>query len=182
MIDRKKFFKVVRAKFGKLSQPQVNGFDCILSQWEMEEETDLRRLAYMLATCWHETARTMRPIAEYGKGKGRKYGRIVDGRVYYGRGFVQLTWDYNYKKMGKILQIPLYENPELALQLGYATEILFEGMLTRKSFKGDFTGRALENYFNQKTNDPIGARRIINGTDKAVLISSYHYKFLEAVS
>ena len=45
----------------------------------------------------------MQPIAEYGKGKGRKYG--VPGRnrgqVAYGRGYVQLTWDDNYERADK---------------------------------------------------------------------------------
>lgn len=174
----------MRSHFGRLRQSQVEGFEAILNFWEKEGYQDLRHLAYMLATAWHETARTMQAIEEYGKGRGRRYGRLdpVTGEVYYGRGLVQLTWDYNYKKMGKILNRPLYQNPSLALNLAVAVEIMFEGMLTRKSFKGDFTGKALENYFNKKTNDPIGARRIINGTDKARLIAGYHEKFLEALS
>jgi putative chitinase len=183
MINRAAFFNKVRSSFGKLSVSQVAGFTAILDQWEKEGLEDLRHLAYMLATAWHETARTMQAINEYGKGKGRKYGKIdpVTKKAYYGRGLVQLTWDYNYKKMGKLLNLDLYRRPELALDLGVATEIMFEGMLTRKSFAGDFTGKALENYFNKKVDDPVGARRIINGTDKAHLIAKHHAKFLAAL-
>ena len=46
---------------------------------------------------------------------------------------------------------------------------------------GDFTGKALCDYFNDFANDPVGARMIVNGTDKAQLIAGYHTEFLEAV-
>lgn len=184
MIDRKAFYDSVRKSFGKLSNDQVDGFNAILDQWEKEKYTDLRWLAYMLATAWHETARTMQAIREYGRGKGRKYGKVdpKTGHAYYGRGLVQLTWADNYKKMGKLIGLHLYENPDMALDLKFAVEIMFEGMLTRKSFKGDFTGVSLENYFNKTKNDPIGARKIINGTDKAQLIAKHHAKFLSALT
>ena len=179
-----KFFPSVRKSFGKLNQAQVDGFNAILNEWDKQKLTDPRHLAYMLATAWHETAHTMQAIREYGRGKGRKYGAkdAKTGQVYYGRGLVQLTWDYNYKKMGKILGLPLYEKPDLALDPAVAVQIMFEGMLSAKSFDGDFTGRSLENYFNKKVNDPVGARAIINGKDRAKLIAGYHVKFLDALS
>lgn len=140
----------------------------------------------MLATAWHETAKTMQAIAEYGKGKNKSYGKILPatGKAYYGRGLVQLTWDYNYKKMSKIIygDNRLYVDPDLALDLNTAVEIMFEGMTTGKSFAGDFTNRHLAQYFNDKKDDPIGARYIINGKDKAKLIASYHQKFLAALT
>ncbi len=184
MIFRRAFFDSVKLQFGKtLNQNQVDGFNAILNKWESEKLTDNRWLAYMLATAWHETARTMKAIEEYGKGRGRKYGKIDKrtGYAYYGRGLVQLTWADNYKKMGKLLGLPLYESPQLALDIDIAVEIMFEGMLTRKSFKGDFTGKSLENYFNKTLNDPINARRIINGIDHAKLIASHYHKFLKAL-
>ncbi len=184
MIDRKSFFKAVRLHFGKLNQSQVDGFEAILDAWEKAALTDLRWLAYMLATAWHETDKKMQAIREYGRGKGRAYGKKdpATGVAYYGRGLVQLTWAENYKKMGKILGIPLYDFPDFALQLEVAVAIMFEGMTTGKSFKGDFTGKSLENYFNQKVDDPVGARRIINGTDRAKLIAGHHNKFLGALA
>jgi hypothetical protein len=36
----------------------------------------------------------------------------------------------------------------------------------------------LENYFNDKKEDWVNARRIINGTDKAELIAGYGKKFM----
>ncbi len=137
----------------------------------------------MLATAYHETARTMQAIAEYGKGSGKPYGKVdaKTGKAYYGRGLVQLTWAENYKKMGKLLKLPLYLNPDLALQLPIAVQIMFEGMLRAESFRGDFTGKSLEDYFTSSKTDWINARRIVNGLDKANMIASYARKFHEAL-
>ena len=62
-----------------------------------------------------------------------------------------------------------------------AIKIMFEGMTKGSSSFGDFTGRCLEQYFNSTTNDTIGARKIINGTDKAKLIADYHNVFLNSI-
>lgn len=192
MINRKKFFDTVRKSFfnGKLSQRQVDGMEGILSVWEKDGYRDLRWLAYMLATSYHETAANMYPIEEYGKGAGRKYGAKIKmsgkpytnpNKIYYGRGHVQLTWFENYELMGKLLCIPLLERPELALDPVISVQIMFEGMTTGASAKGDFTGKSLDQYFNGKTEDWINARRIINGLDKAQLIASHGKRFLLAL-
>jgi len=47
--------------------------------------------------------------------------------------------------------------------------------------EGLFTGRMLGMYFNVDTDDPIGAREIINGNDQDALIASYHAEFLIAL-
>ena len=112
MINRKFFFDHVRCHLfdGKLRQSHVDGFNAILAEWERKyAKKDDRWLAYMLATTHHETDRTMQPIEEYGKGKGRTYGVAdsVTGHTYYGRGFVQLTWKSNYQSMGKKLKVDL---------------------------------------------------------------------------
>lgn len=185
MIDRKKFYDSIRGSLfnGKITPSQLNGMDAILDEWEASGLADLRWLSYMFATAFWETARTMQAIAEYGKGKRRPYGKPeANGKIYYGRGLVQLTWGTNYKKMGKILGIDLYGNPDLALNLPIAIKIMFEGMTTGKSFAGDFTGKHLGNYFNKTITDPINARRIINGTDKAKEIASIYDKFYCALT
>lgn len=191
-INKARFFDIIRVILfsGKLSRLQVAGIASILVEWEKSIHTDIRWLAYMLATIYHETARTMQAIEEYGKGKGRPYGKklkmsgikyITPNEIYYGRGKVQLTWYENYELMGRLLKIDLLNNPKLALDDNISNKILFEGMTKGSSSFGDFTGRCLEMYFNKTDNDPINARRIINGLDKAKLISNYHYKFLEAL-
>jgi putative chitinase len=192
MINRKKFFDTVRADLfkGSMTQSQVDGLEAIILTWKTSGLTDLRWLAYMLATTFHETARTMQPIEEYGKGAGYRYGKKVKRsgvpynaphQVYYGRGYVQLTWYENYETMGRLLGIDLLNNPELALKPDIASKIMFEGMTKGNSQFGDFTGKSLENYFNDKKEDWVNARRIINGTDKAELIAGYGKKFYKAL-
>lgn len=130
----------------------------------------LRQAAYMLATAKHETANTFAPIEEYGKGKGLPYGKPdrKTGLVYFGRGYVQLTWVKNYQTMGTVLGLPLYTQPDLALRYDVAYKIMSYGMT-----HGTFTGVALRRYINEGKTDYQNARKIINGTDKADLIAGY---------
>jgi len=197
MINKEITFTKIRKEFGKLTQKQVEGFDAIFNAWDAGDYTDIRWLAYMLATAWHETDKKMQAIEEYGKGRGKPYGKALkyatDKRgnhisytdtknLFYGRGLVQLTWYELYVKMGRLLGIDLLKHPELALQLDIAVLIMFEGMTKGESDFGDFTGKSLEHYFNSTINDPIGARKIINGTDKAELIRDYYVKFLNCIT
>ena len=117
----------------------------------------------------------------------KKNGNINpgDGIKYCGKGLVQLTWRFNYRRMGQLLKLPLEDNPDLAMKPDVAVKIMFEGMLRAESFRGDFTGKSLEDYFNSKTTDWINARRIINGTDKAseiANIAKFFYADLIAAS
>ena len=90
-----------------------------------------------------------------------------------------MTWYENYERMGKF-RIPLLENrswrwtPDECL-------ILVEGMTRGFSGRGDFTGLALEDFFNDRVNDPINARRVVNGRDQACRIAGYYEKFLAAI-
>ncbi len=185
MIDRAIFYKLVRENLflGTLSQSQVDGMNAILDEWERRDLKDLRWLAYMLATTKWETAHTMQPIAEYGKGKGHSYGQPdpVTGQTYYGRGFVQLTWKANYVTMGRLLNVDLCDHPDLAMSLPVATQVLFEGMLRADSKVGDFTGMALEDCFGPDREDWVKARKIINGTDHDAEIAEIGKKFRNAL-
>lgn len=189
MINKPFFFDHARQVLfsGKLSQQQVNGLTAILDEWQANySDKDDRWLAYMLATAHHETDRKIAPIEEYGKGKTRPYGKRIKmsrqpytdtPNLFYGRGFVQLTWYENYQKAGKKLGIDLINKPELALDLKYATQIMFIGMI-----EGWFTGKKLSDYFLGTKQDWINARRIINGTDKANLIAGYARNYYSCIS
>ncbi|HYR11170.1 MAG TPA: glycoside hydrolase family 19 protein, partial [Longimicrobium sp.] len=185
-IDRQKFFAAYEAAFGAITKPERKaGLDTLLGAAEGDSQiTDIRWLAYMLATVKHECADRWQPIEEFGKGKGLKYGNPVTVKdpqgneftnVYYGRGYVQLTWDWNYKAMGEKLGNRLLYEPQLALDPEVAYEIMSLGMRN-----GSFTGKGLSKYINDQQCDYVNARRIINGTDKAQTIAGYATK-LEAI-
>lgn len=180
-IDKQKFlFIYEQQEFKTLTDSAQTGLINLLTFMESDEHVnDARWIAYMLATTFHECAGTWQPIAEYGKGKGMKYGQPdpVTKEIYYGRGFVQLTWAGNYKTIGNILDVNLYHNPRLAMQPDIAYRIMSHGMR-----HGVFTGAALKRFFNDETTDPKGARRIINGTDKADLIAGYYDKFMKILA
>ncbi len=134
---------------------------------------DVQWAAYMLATIHHETARTWEPIEEYGHGAGHPYGHpvtLTTGRsvVYYGRGYVQLTWLGNYARMGQLLGVDLVNYPERALEPHVAWQVLSYGMRL-----GCFTGRRLSDYIAGERADYRGARAIVNGHDQADLIRGY---------
>lgn len=171
------FFGAVRAELfrGFMSQSQVDGTTALLDAWV--DGTDPRWVAYALSTAHWETAQTMQPIAEYGRGRGRAYGVVVNGRVYYGRGYVQLTWLKNYEAMSKVTGVDLVRDPDRALEPIVAAKIMLHGML-----EGTFTGKRLADYLNDKTTDFVNARRIINGVDHAAEIGANAVHFFQALS
>lgn len=120
-------------------------------------------LAYVLATAYHETAHTMKPVREYG---GETYLKSKKYYPYVGMGYVQLTWDYNYKKASSKLGVDFMKNPRLLLEPKYAVKILLVGMK-----EGWFTGKKLSDYISLQKSDYLNARRIINGVDRAKDIS-----------
>ena len=124
--------------------------------------TNAAQIHYIIATVDHETNGTFLPVKEaYWLSEGWRK-RNFRYYPYYGRGYVQLTWKANYKKFGKLLNIDLVNNPDLALEPKNAIFILVYG------FKhGSFTGKKIEDYINAYKTDFKNARRVINGTDKA---------------
>jgi len=177
MIDRTFLLEGVRASLykGKLRPGVQPGLNAIIDAWaRLAPAADLRWIAYSLATAYHETACTFEPLREYGRGKGKKYGKPdpVSGHVYYGRGFVQLTWRDNYLKMGRKLGFDFVSNPDKVMDPKIAAEILVRGMVD-----GDFTTRSLGRYILRDKCDYVGARYIINGKDRAEVIAGYAKKF-----
>ena len=181
-INRKYYYDSVRGSLfsGSMKQSQVDGQNALLDYGEQQSWDD-RWLAYLLATAFWETAQTVQPIAEYGKGQGKPYGKPDGpyGQVYYGRGFVQLTWYDNYNKQDKKLKLngQLVKVADTALDLQVATDIIFGGMRG-----GDFTGVGLAKYINDSQTDFYNARKIVNGLDQATTIQGIAVKFLNAIT
>lgn len=165
--NRAAFFAAVRASFGRLSKSQVDGYERILDEWQRRKLTDPRWLAYMLATAYHETGTKMQPIRE---GGGEAYLRSKRYYPWVGEGLVQVTWEANARKFGA-------QKPGDLLTWPIALEAMFRGMID-----GVFTGKKLSDYFTAGTSDPLNARRIINGVDKAAKIAGYYRSFLAALN
>lgn len=208
MDNKPAFFAAVRSALfgGKLTTEQVKGMEAIIDGFYRQGLTDKRWLAYMLGTAFHETGKTMAGVTENlnysALGLQRTFGRYfspaeiplyarkpekIANRVYanrmgngdeasgmgfryLGRGLVQLTGFDNYKTYG------LQNNPDQALELGTAVRIMITGMTT-----GAFTGKKLSDYFSGEKADWLGARKIINGTDRAADIAEIAKKFLKAI-
>ncbi len=181
-IDKVKFYQQLREKqlFTTLTQDQVDTIDCLLNECEKQGVDDIRQIAYIFATAYHEcykpkTPNTrMTPMKEFGGEtylKGKKY------YPYYGRGLSQLTWEYNYAKEAKRLNIDLLKHPDLILDIPLAASSHVYCMK-----HGTYTGKKLSDYINNVKCDFLNARRIINGIDKQELIMSYAQKFLSCLS
>lgn len=127
------------------------------------------QLAYILATAKWETNHTLRPVEE-------AYWMSDDWRrknlryyPWHGRGYVQLTWEENYKRAQRELELGhlLTEDPDAAMHPNIAKKILITGMM-----EGWFTGRKLGDYVTLTASDFENARRVVNGTDKAAKIAA----------
>lgn len=195
MIDRAAFFAAVRSSLfgGRLKQGQVDGLNVILEEAE-KRLTDPRQIAYVLATAYHETGRTIQPVREtFATSDASAIARLDkafrDGKLgqvktpywregWFGRGYVQLTHRDNYAKMSAVVGVDLVSDPGRAMEPRIAALILVEGMK-----RGSFTGKGLDLYFpaggNPKWQD---ARRIVNGTDRAATIADYARKFHAALT
>lgn len=197
-MNRSDFFATIRESLfeGSISKPQVNGIDAILDEAEARK-TPMRHLAYMLATTYHETAQTMQPVRETlassddvaikrlekawadGKLKWVKkpyWRKDPDGKSWLGRGLVQITHKDNYITLGEAVRVDLVADPDAAMSMPVAIKIMFEGMN-----KGLFTGKKLSDYLDGPLADYVGARRIINGTDKDKMIAGYANEFASAL-
>lgn len=171
-MDKKKFYDTIRPKVNLTTQ-NVMGMDKVLDYLELHED-NINQAAYILATAWWETGQTMMPIREaywLSEGWRKKNFRYYP---YYGRGYVQLTWDYNYKKASDYFGIDFVKNPDLVMEPEYALPILIVGMN-----EGWFTGKDLDDYIDnidesdsEDLKEYKNARRIVNGTDKAQTIAN----------
>lgn len=181
-MDRSIFFAGVRRSLfgGRLSPKSVAGMTAILDAWDESGLADRRWLAYGLATALGEVGVGMTPIPEVGRGKGKPYGVKTQygGQVAYGRGLVQLTWQSGYERADAELGLngALLKNFDLALEPKIAGLIMWRGMS-----EGWFTTKKFDDYFHGSQSDWKGARKIINGTDKAAMFAGYGQSFHAAI-
>jgi len=192
-MDKRAFFSSIRAALfeGGLKPGQVYNVETLLNAMD-KADWPLTHAAYAMATAFHESARftTMKEMGGTAyfhrmydmAGDRPKVAATLgntqsgDGARFFGRGFVQLTGRTNYRKAGRHVGVDLEKDPDRAAEPTTAARILVWGMET-----GAYTGKANRDYLAKSPPDYVGARRIINGTDKASLIAGYAKLFQTAL-
>ena len=143
----------------------------VLQATQQYHVTDPAQIAYILGTM--ETEEPFKPIEE-GPDDFKLSGAAGN---YYGRGFVQLTWDSNYRKLGNVLKVDLVGHPELALDPAIAAKVIVVGMRD-----GLFSSAKLGDYIHGSHHDYIGARDIVNDSDKRPATAAQAERYLKALS
>lgn len=182
MFDKGPFFALLRkGLLGPTIEPgELAGCEAILTAMD---GTPLSHCAYALATAYHETARTMQPVAEANYIRNAEAWRKAHLRYWpwYGRGYVQLTWQKNYARADAKLCLAgtLLANADRAMEPGIAAKIMRQGMT-----EGWFTAHTLAKHLPGRLATPQqyeGARRIINGMDRAHAVAVYAGQFQDAL-
>jgi hypothetical protein len=129
-----------------------------------------RVIAYAIATAERETDSTFKPIEEYDGPQQAIALGYSGGWRFYGRGYIQITHDYNYEKYGQEIGMgeQLVQNPDLALQPRIASDIMAE------FFKDNGVAQRAEQDF-------VSAREPINGTDHADTIAYEAQRYLQTI-
>lgn len=173
-IDKKLFFDEYRKKLDtNLSTSEVAAIDEFIDLVNANiNEFNIVSWAYIFATVFHETAQTFLPVKEtfWKTEEWRK--RNLRYSPFYGRGYVQVTWERNYRIFSKLLGVDLVSNPDKTMEVDIAFKILIIG-----SKQGLFTGKKIGDYIKDGNPNYKEMRRVINGNDKAELIADYATEF-----
>ena len=117
--------------------------------------TDLAQISYILATASHESGSFKYTEEINGRQQAVRLG-YRGGANYFGRGYLQLTHDYNYKKIGKVLNVDLLNNPQLvATDKALASRILCLWFTTYQ--------HPIDRHINTNKIDYWTARTLVNG-------------------
>ncbi len=169
-LAQEKAIQTCENAFGYMDATQQDSIRKIVAAFHRYGDGDKNKLAYILATAWHESH--FRPVQERRAAPNQTelYNRQNQywSSGYFGRGFVQLTWKENYQKMARVFRVDFVNQPDLALQPTYAARILVYGMM-----QGSFTGLALKDFINAKRQDFYKARQVVNRLDRAGRIAEY---------
>jgi murein DD-endopeptidase MepM/ murein hydrolase activator NlpD/predicted chitinase len=130
-----------------------------------EGVTDHGQIANILGQCEHESQWIY--AEEIGGASQAIRHNYVGGPKYFGRGYIQITHDYNYKKFGQLLNQDFIANLDLVTVPATAAKIAVIGMRDGLFIPGN----KLSKYINNGNNDFINARRIVNGFVKSQAIS-----------
>lgn len=181
-LDKKSAVASGTSRIRSQNQQAIND---IIDEWEAQRDDDLKRLAFILATARRESSGTWQPIREAPRcsseecreraigqllqkranARGKKprdnYAKpAANGQRYYGRGYIQLTGENNYRQADRRLGTgtSLYDNPDRVMEQKTAVSILVRGML-----EGWFgNGKPLSYYLNETEANWLEARNNVN--------------------
>jgi hypothetical protein len=175
--SRELFFSAYNARFAPLSSEQKVALSEVFDQIESQKGiSDVRHVAYVLATIKWETGNSWRPISEAGKeayfdkyGPGTPIGKTLgntdlgDGFRYRGRGYLAVTGRGNYQRLNQALGLAdteddLVKYPEKMLNPRIAYRVTERVMM-----EGILTGMKLSDYIYKDHTDYLRARRIVSG-------------------
>lgn len=186
----------VRSGKTQIDESTQGAVNQLFDAWEKFGDEEKNRLAFVLATARRESMSTFLPIREAPSCgtneicRERAIGDMLekratkhgvqpranyalpnkDGRRFYGRGFLQLTFEDNYRRTGKILGIDLVKDPDKALDPQVAGEVLVRAILD--GWYG--SKKPLSSYINSKETDWINARNNVNpGSPNKPITAAY---------
>ena len=205
-MDRASFYASLRNRsntlFGtRLTAGQVDGMEGVLNAFASYGDGSRKTLAYALATVYGEVGRGMQPVREgfaktdasarravealaRKRGPNSAVARYVQpqpphGHVYYGRGYVQLTWKHNYAASSADAGVDLVANPDAVLDPEIGARILIKGLIDGR-WNG--AGKGIAHYLPPNGKDDLrNARRTVNVTDKWEKFAGFYQQFLTAI-
>lgn len=105
--------------------------DNVISDWPVIYQAcvsygvgDFNPLRAVLGTIAVETAHTFKPVREAFWLDEAWRAANLRYYPYYGRGYIQLTWDYNYIYYGNKIGVQLVSQPDLAMVPAYAARVM----------------------------------------------------------
>jgi hypothetical protein len=193
--ERDTFFGDLQGRTGIVLEPAARaGLGFLLGQLEADPDfTQFRDAAYVLATIRWETGQTYTPVKEKRARRDRnpqlwKVQNRYWPSGFYGRGYVQITWEKNYRAAGDRLTGTVFttdagpmtvrsetfvDDPDLVLEPHIAYSIAARGMR-----EGWFTGKKLSDFVRDgEAPDYVNARQVINRLDQADRIAGYANEF-----
>lgn len=173
------FFDAIRQPVfgGRITQEQVDNTTKLVAE-AIRRGLLKNQAANVLGQCAPETAFTMAPVREafYISDDFDRAERWRKNNLryfpWYGRGHIQLTWEFNYQRQKERTGIDFIADPDKVMEWDNSVDIMFHGMMN-----GTFTGRALPEFVNENRTDHANARRVVNGTQAMHKIAAYARAF-----